>query len=113
LQQSVRVRGPHSASATDAFRTNSSVGLHLGYFMGSHFSLGADVLYQRWLSHSMALSTDTFTVAGGPRLHFKVGKQGGIHPGLSFIRGLDGRGLDAPLVTSRPTALQIDVPVMF
>ena len=34
-----------------SFRTNSAVGLHLGYFIGSHFfSLGADLRYQRWLS---------------------------------------------------------------
>jgi hypothetical protein len=113
LQQSVRVRGSNSASAADAFRTNSSVGLHVGYFVGSHFSVGADLLYQRWLSHPTALNTDTLTFAGGPRLHFKVGKQGGIHPGLSFVRGFDRRGFDAPLVTAQPTALQIDIPVMF
>jgi hypothetical protein len=113
LQQSVRVRGSNSASAADMFRTNSSVGLHLGYFVGSHFSLGADLLYQRWLSHPAGLNTDTLTFAGGPRLHFKVGKQGGVHPGLSFVRGFDGRGFDAPLVTAQPTALQIDIPVMF
>jgi hypothetical protein len=113
LQQSVRVRGSNSASASEAFRTNSSVGLHLGYFIGSHFSLGADLLYQRWLSNPTALNSDTLTFAGGPRLHFRVGKQGGIHPGLSFVRGFDGRGLDAPLVTAHPTALQIDVSVMF
>lgn len=113
LQQSVRVRRSSSAGAADAFRTNSSVGLHLGYYLGSHFSLGADLLYQRWLSNPTGLNSDTLTVAGGPRLHFKVGKQGGIHPGLSFVRGFDGRGFDAPLVTAQPTGLQIDVPVMF
>ncbi len=113
LQQSVRVRGSHSASAAETFRTNSSVGLHLGYFIGSHFSVGADLLYQRWLSNPTARNDDTLTFAGGPRLHFKVGKQGGVHPGLSFVRGFDGRGFDAPLVTAQPTALQVDVPVMF
>ena len=50
LQQYVRVRGDNSAAATDPFRTNSAVGLHLGYFIGSHFSLSGDVRYQRWLS---------------------------------------------------------------
>ena len=113
LQQSVRVRGSDSANATEAFRTNSSVGLHLGYFIGSQFSVGADLLYQRWVSNPTALNDDTLTFAGGPRLHFKVGKQGGVHPGLSFVRGFDGRRFDAPLVTAHPTALQIDVPVVF
>jgi hypothetical protein len=116
LQQSVRVRGSNSGNASEALRTNSSVGVHLGYFMGSNFSLGADLLYQRWLSNPTALNDDTLTFAGGPRLHFmvgKVGQQGGIHPGLSFVRGFDGRGFGAPLVTAQPTALQIDVPVVF
>jgi hypothetical protein len=113
LQQSVRVRGSNSGNASEAFRTNSSVGLHLGYFLGSHFSLGAELLYQRWLSNPTALNDDTLTFAGGPRFHFKVGKEAAIHPGLSFVRGFDGRGLDAPLVTAHPTALQIDVPVVF
>jgi hypothetical protein len=113
LQQSVRVRGSNSATATDTFRTNSSVAVHLGTFIGSHVSLGADLFYQRWLVHPTGPTTDTLTFAGGPRLHFKVGKQGGVHPGLSFVRGFDGRGFDAPLVTAQPTALQIDVPVMF
>jgi hypothetical protein len=56
---------------------------------------------------------DTLTVAAGPRLHFRLGQQGGIHPGISLMRGLDRRGFDAPLVTSQTTAVQVDVPVMF
>jgi len=56
---------------------------------------------------------DTFTVAAGPRMHFKVGEQGRVHPGLSFVRGFDGRGFDAPLLTAQTTAVQIDIPVMF
>jgi hypothetical protein len=126
LQQLVRVRGSASAAATDAFRTHSAVGLHLGYFIGSHFSLGADLRYQRWLSHPTArnLATgakvplsddelDAVTFAGGPRLHFKLGKQAGIHPGLSFVRGLNGQGLDATLVTAQATGVQIDLPLTF
>jgi hypothetical protein len=126
LQQFVRVRGDNNAAATDSFRTNSAVGLHLGYFIGSHFSLGGDLLYQRWLSHPTALNAingahgplsdadmDTVTVVAGPRLHFRLGKQAWIRPGISFIRGFDARGLDAPLLTAQTTAVQIDIPVMF
>src|SRR5450631_486340 len=96
----------NSAGATDSFRTNSAVGLHLGYFIGSHFSLSGDLLYQRWLSHPTALNAingahvplsdadmDTVTVAAGPRLHFRLGKQAWIRPGISFVRGLDARGV--------------------
>ena len=126
MLQFVRVRGGDSAGATDSFRTNSAVGLHLGYFIGSHFSLGADLRYQRWLSHPTTLNPmtgarvplsdanmDTVTVAAGPRLHFRLGKQAWIRPGISFVRGLDARGFDAPLLTAQTTAVQIDVPVMF
>lgn len=126
LLQSVRVRGDKSAAATDRFRTGSAVGVHLGYFIGSHFSLGADLRYQRWLSHPTTRSAptgglvpysegdmDVVTVAAGPRLHFRLGKQAWIRPGLSLVRGMDARGLDAPLITSQTTGVQIDVPIMF
>jgi hypothetical protein len=102
------------------------LGLHVGYFIGSHFSLGSDLHYQRWLSHPTALNAvtgtrvpisdanmDTLTAAVGPRLHFRLGKQAWIRPGISFVRGLDARGLDAPLLTAQTTAVQIDIPVMF
>jgi hypothetical protein len=126
LLQSVRVRGASSPAATDSFRTSSAVGLHLGYFIGSHLSLGADLLYQRWLSHPTTANPaararvpvsdadmDTVTAAAGPRLHFRLGNQVWIHPGLSFVRGFDARGLDAPLLTAQTTAVQIDVPITF
>jgi hypothetical protein len=113
LQQSVRVRGDRSAAATDSYRTNAAVGVHLGYFIGSHFSLGGDLGYQRWLSHPTTLNADTVTVAAGPRVHLRLGKRAWIRPGLSFVRGLDARGFDAPLLTPQTTAVQIDVPVMF
>jgi hypothetical protein len=114
LLQFVRVRGDQSAAATDRFRTISAVGLHLGYFIGSHLSLGSDLRYQRWLSSTDAnIKMDMVTVAAGPRLHFRLGKQAWIHPGMSFMRGLDGRGFDAPLITAQTTAVQIDIPIMF
>jgi hypothetical protein len=126
LLQFVRVRGGNSAAATDSFRTNSAVGLHLGYFMGSHVSLGADLRYQRWLSHPTSLNTmtgahvpisadrlDSLTVAAGPRLHFRLGAHAAIHPGISFVRGFDARGVHAPLITAQTTAVQLDIPVMF
>jgi hypothetical protein len=126
LLQFVRVRGEDGIGATDSFRTETAVGLHLGYFIGSHFSLSTDLHYRRWLSHPTTLSAGTgarvalseadmasATVAVGPRFHFRVGKQGWIRPGLSFVRGFDARGFDAPLLTARATGVQVDVPVMF
>jgi hypothetical protein len=126
LLQYVRVRGDNSADALDTFRTNSAVGLHLGYFMGSHFSLGSDLHYQRWLSHPTTLNAmtgeqvplsdaamDTLTVSAGLRFHFRWGQHAWIRPGISYTRGFDGRGIDAPLITAQTNAVQIDIPVMF
>jgi hypothetical protein len=126
LLQFVRVRGENGVGATDSFRTQAAVGLHLGYFIGSHFSLSSDLHYRRWLSHPTTLSAATgarvalsdadmasTTVAVGPRFHFRVGKQGWIVPGISFVRGFDARGFDAPLLTARATGVRVDIPVMF
>jgi hypothetical protein len=114
------------AGADFAYVSEAAVGLHLGYFIGSHFSLSSDLHYRRWLSHPTTLSAATgarvalsdadmagTTVAVGPRFHFRVGKQGWIRPGLSFVRGLDARGFDAPLLTAQATGVQVDVPVTF
>lgn len=126
LLQLVRVRGDRSAEASDALRTSAVMGLHLGYFMGSYFSLGTDLRYQRWLSHPTYLHPtrrervpvpdtrmDVFTVAIGPRFHFALGAQCGIHPGVSFVRGFDSRGFDAPFIDDQTTAIQVDIPVQF
>jgi hypothetical protein len=108
--QYVRVRG----DSPDRYRTQAAVGLHVGYFIGSHFSLGGELHHQRWLSHPSTVSEmATTTVAAGPRAHFMMGKQVWIRPGLCVTRGLDARGFDAPLLTPQTTALQLDVPVTF
>jgi len=114
LMQGVRVRGSHGADAADATRTSAAVAVHLGVFIGTHVSLGGDLRYQRWLSHpTMVEAVDTTTIAVGPRLHFRLGKEIRIHPGLSLARGIDARGFDAPLVTARATTVQLDLPVAF
>lgn len=53
----------------------------------------------------------TTTVEVGPRFHFRLGKHGWVHPGISFVRAIDARGLDAPLITAQASAVQLDVPV--
>jgi hypothetical protein len=124
--QFVRVRGGDGGGATDALRTQAAVGVHLGYFFGSHFSLSTDLNYRRWLSHPTTLGAsagagvtfsdagmNTTTVAVGPRVHFRLGKGAWIRPGLSFARGIDARGIDAPLIAGQTTAVQLDIPVTF
>jgi len=126
LLQFVRVRGGDGGGATDALRAQAAVGLHLGYFFGSHFSLSSDLNYRRWLSHPTTLGAsagarvtfsdagmNTTTVAVGPRVHFRLGRSGWIRPGVSFVRGIDARGFGAPLIASQTTAVQLDVAVTF
>lgn len=83
-------------------------------------------MHRRWLSHPAPpgpsagprptfadAGANTTTLAVGPRFHFRVGKEASVHPGLSFVRGLDTRGLDAPLLTPQVTAVQLDLPLTF
>jgi hypothetical protein len=126
LQQSIRVRGAESADGTDAARTRAALGAHVGTYIGSHVSLGGDVLYQRWLSHPTQFDAMTgarapitdedmsaLTLSLGVRAHFHIG-QASIHPGLSFTRGLDATGPTAgAMISNRTTAFALDVPVLF
>jgi hypothetical protein len=126
LQQSIRVRGGDSVDGTDVARTRAALGVHLGAYIGSHVSLGGDVLYQRWLTHPTKLDRMTksrmpiadddmasLTLSVGVRVHFDIGPAS-IHPGLSFTRGLDATGATADsMITNRTTAVALDVPVLF
>jgi hypothetical protein len=105
----VRVRG----GGTERFRASSAVALHLGYFLGSHVSLGGDVRYQRRLTHPAmldAMNNDLLTVTAGVRLHLRIGDHV-VRPGISYTRGLDPGALDAPWINARANTVQLDVPV--
>lgn len=126
LLQSVRTRGDKTAAGTDALRTRATMGGHLGMFLGRRVSVGADLEYRRWLSHSTMLDamTDprvpnaheglaTLTASIGARLHFHVGRAS-IHPGLSYMRGFDGLALHGPTnITKQTNAVGIAIPVLF
>ena len=88
----------NAPSSTDSARTNSTVGLHAGYFIIPMLSLGGELRYQRWLTTPTPLSMgnkvnftdaamDTVTVAIGPRAHFQVAKGMFLRPGISYARG--------------------------
>jgi hypothetical protein len=109
-------KGPQS---TDAARTNSTFGLHAGYFVIPHLSIGAEIRYQRWLTTPTRLvngvkmdipdaNKDQTTVAIGPRAHFAIGKNLFVRPGISYTRALDN-----PLSGASYNVLQVDVPVLF
>jgi hypothetical protein len=117
--QLFRARGAGTAPATDDTRTNSTVGLHAGFFVIPQLSLGGELRYQRWLTTPTQLvmgkavpipdaSLDTTTVAIGPRGNFALGRGMFFRPGLSYARGLD-----KPLSASSYNMVQVDLPVVF
>ncbi|MEO6775614.1 MAG: hypothetical protein ABI467_21815 [Kofleriaceae bacterium] len=124
--QSVRVRGDKTGAGTDDFRTRGTIGTHVGVFFGRHVSVGADLEYQRWLSHPTMLDAmtegrvpiadedlATLTASMGARVHFHVGNAS-VHPGLSYTRGFDGLALHGPMnITKQTNAVGITIPVLF
>jgi hypothetical protein len=119
LFQLFRVRGAGTAPATDDTRTNSTFGLHAGFFILPQLSVGGELRYQRWLTTPTQLvmmkavpipdaSLDTTTVAIGPRGHFALGHGMFFRPGLAYARGLD-----KPLSSSSYNMVQVDLPVVF
>jgi len=121
LFQLLRVHGDDAgAGSTDAARTNSTMGIHVGYFVLPVLSFGAEFRYQRWLTTPTKLNStgvkvdipdankDTTTVAIGPRVHFAIGKGMWLRPGISY-----SRALDQPLSTSSYNMVQVDLPVIF
>jgi hypothetical protein len=110
LRQSVRVRGER-----DPFRTRAALGAHVGTMLGRHVSVGADLLYQRWLSHPTELDDaglTRLTLAAGARLHVHVGKAS-LRPGLSYTRGLGATDRGPMMITNRTNAVTFDLPVLF
>ena len=106
--QLTRVR----TSTGDSSRTNSTAGMHLGYFLIPQLSLGGELRYQRWLSDAAPVKAnpvnrETVTLAIGPRAHFKLGKNW-FRPGISYARGLD-----KPLTTASYNMVQVDLPFAF
>jgi hypothetical protein len=119
LLQLFRVRGENAPASPDSSRTNSTAGLHAGYFIIPMLSLGGEFRYQRWLSTPTQVSMgtrsdfpgfamDTWTVAIGPRAHFQVGKGMFLRPGIAYARGLD-----RPLTDASYNMVQVDLPFYF
>ncbi len=99
--------------AAESSRTNATAGLHVGYFAIPMLSLGGELRYQRYLSTPAAVKAnpaarDSTTVAVGPRLHFKIGQDVWLRPGLSYATALD-----EPLSKSKYNIVQVDLPVVF
>jgi hypothetical protein len=111
--QLTQVRGGEQAQP-DSSRTNSTAGLHVGYFIIPELSLGAEIRHQRWLSTPKAVDADTTnslrdttTVAAGPRVHLKLGEIW-FRPGVAFAIPLDD-----PMKKADYKIVQLDLPLIF
>jgi hypothetical protein len=117
--QLFRVKGSDTTGISpDSTRTNSTMGIHAGYFVLPMLSLGGEMRYQRWLSTPSRIvmgvrsdipsaNMDTVSFAVGPRFHFKMGSTW-LRPGISYAQVLD-----QPFSTSNYKIVQIDVPFVF
>lgn len=89
------MRVKNEAVQPDAFRTNFTAGLHIGYFVTRWLTLTSELRYQRWLSSPEAVAADetlrdNLSLAIGPRFHAKIGR-GFLRPGIAYNVGLEGR----------------------
>jgi hypothetical protein len=119
LFQLFRVKGSDTtAISPDATRTNSTMGVHAGYFVLPMVSLGGELRYQRWLSTPSRIvmgakadipspNMDTVSFAVGPRFHFKLGNTW-LRPGISYAQVVDH-----PFKDSHYKIVQVDLPVVF
>jgi hypothetical protein len=114
LFQLERVRG--SAVQLEASKTNLTSGLHVGYFVASFLSLGAELHYQRWINAPFAVeqgkpgtSWDLPSVTAGPRLHFELAPGLWLRPGVAYTRGFN-HPMTSP---ANDNVVQLDVPVIF
>ena len=108
-----RVRG--AESQPDAFRTNLTCGLHVGYMALPWLSVGGELRMQRWLSTPKAVADDTtgtlrenVSAAVGVRFHKKLPSKRWLRPGVSYTRGVDN-----PMRDKGYDIVQIDIPFVF
>ncbi len=116
-------RARNEAATPDVYKINFTTGLHIGYFIASWMSLGAEVRYQRWLSDVKAVVADEanadkgLPVQGlrhnlsfgiGPRFHIKLPGGKWLRPAFVYEPGLAGL-----MGTRKYHILQIDIPILF
>ncbi len=94
----------------DNARTNGLMGVGAGYFLTPSVSVGAELLYQHWLTTPAAVAVDDLlrsNLSGlvGARYHHKT-DWGWARPGLALAQGLSG-------YTDRTTEVRFDLPMIF
>lgn len=107
----LRMRGEEVQK--DEAKTNSTAGLHAGYFVLPELSIGVELRHQRWLSTPSFLkgapseNRDNTTAAAGVRGHVSAGGVK-LKPGLAYVLPVDD-----PMKEGKYGIVFADLPVIF
>jgi hypothetical protein len=111
--QLTRVRGDQVQQ--DTSKTNSTGGVHVGYFFAPFISAAVELRHQRWLSTPAAIDADTTntlrdttTFEFGPRFHVKLGEKTWLRPAVGLVLPIDD-----PMAKAKYKIVHIDVPLAF
>lgn len=117
LLQLLRVRGDKTLPnrkklEPDSSRTNSTLGLHVGYAVIDMLTLSAELRYQRWLSEPTVVKLfpprrDQMTAGLGARVNLPLGKVT-LRPGVAYFHPIDD-----PMADWKSRVITFDVPVLF
>ena len=110
IQQAMRVKS--ETTQADATKTNSTYGLHIGYYVTRWLSVAAELRYQRFLSTPAVVASDPtrrdeLSLAIGPRFHIRTGL-GVFRPSIAYAPGLTGY-----LRSNAYHVLLVDLPFSF
>lgn len=110
LLQLMRVK--NEAVQSDAFHTNFTTGLHVGFFAAKGMSIATELRYQRWLTIPDAVAADeglreNLSLSMGPRFHIKA-ERGWLRPSVAYNGGLTGC-----LASNSYHMVLVDIPYVF
>ena len=110
LLQLMRVK--NEAVQSDAFHTNFTTGLHVGFFAAKGMSIATELRYQRWLTTPDAVAADeglreNLSLSMGPRFHIKA-ERGWLRPSVAYNGGLTGC-----LASNSYHMVLVDIPYVF
>lgn len=108
--QLIRVEG--AAKQPDEMKTNSTWGVHAGYFLVPQLSVSAELRYQAFIAPPRAVQKDhsrrdTATAAIGLRGNVKVGSHA-FRPGVAYAHPIDD-----PMAAAGYRIVQLDLPFVF
>ncbi len=111
LLQLIRVRGDKFDK--DEARTNSTMGLHLGYAVMPWLMPSVELRYQHWLSTPAAVAANDalrqqLTLGVGVRGTVKLGPKLVFRPGVAYVHPVDD-----PMAKNGYRTVLLDLPLLF